>query len=221
MLISIFYGAKFMTMHNVGKACRVLISMAFLVPTAILAEENTTAKLETRIEVLEEKIEILEQLLKTAVLGTIFSTAPEIDNLDISSASSDSPVVEETIDPQQQEQEEYMAKIELYDLTAKYYETYRDEQTPGVSFKLKNTGARTLDRVQVTVYFLDDNAMVIHEDNFLPVLNNSWNSTGSPLRPNYIWQMERGKFYSSDSVPSEWKEGAVTAKVTEVEFHSD
>ncbi len=41
-------------------------------PTLALANEASTAKLEQRIEVLEEKVEKLEQLLKTAVLGAIF-----------------------------------------------------------------------------------------------------------------------------------------------------
>ena len=38
---------------------------------------------------------------------------------------------------------------------------------------------------------------------------------------NYIWQMERGKFYKADSAPSEWKEGSASAKITDIEFASE
>ena len=60
---------------------------------------------------------------------------------------------------------------------------------------------------------------MIAEEEFNPVLVTKYSfGNNKPLRPNYIWQQERGQFYQAKSVPSEWKEGAVKAKITDIEF---
>jgi hypothetical protein len=114
----------------------------------------------------------------------------------------------------------YLTNVVLYDLKAKYYETYLEKKVPGVEFKIKNKGDRTLKEVQVTVYFKDAKGTIIAEKEYHPVLVTKYSFGGDnkPLKPNYIWQMERGKFYKADSVPSEWKEGAVSANITNIEF---
>jgi hypothetical protein len=105
-------------------------------------------------------------------------------------------------------------------LKARYYTTYLDEKVPGVEFKIKNKGKRTLKEVEVTVYFKDAKGNVIAEETYHPVFVSefSFGRKNKPLKPNYIWQLERGKFYKADSVPDEWKEGAVSAKITNIEF---
>lgn len=118
------------------------------------------------------------------------------------------------------EKQAYLSKVSLYDLKAKYYETYLEKNVPGVEFKIKNNGDRTLKEVQVTVYFKDAKGTIIAEKQYHPVLVTKYSYTGDnkPLKPNYIWQQERGKFYKADSVPTEWKEGAVSANITNIEF---
>ncbi len=119
------------------------------------------------------------------------------------------------------EKQAYFSKVVLYDVKAKYYETLLKGRLPGVEFKIKNKGGRTLKEVEVTVYFKDAQGRVIAEEDYHPVLNTSLallSRDNKPLKPNYIWQMERGKFYKADSVPSEWKEGRVSAKITNIEF---
>ncbi len=115
--------------------------------------------------------------------------------------------------------EAYIPNVKLYDVTAKFWRTYSGRE-PGVEFKLKNEGDRTLDRVEVTVYFHDDSGAVIHEATYNPVLVTefAFGRDNKPLRPGYVWRHERGRFYKAASVPSEWKVGAVEAKVTAVEF---
>jgi len=113
----------------------------------------------------------------------------------------------------------YVGNLSLYDLQAKYYETYLDKRVPGVQFKLKNNGDRTLDKVEVTVYFKDASGSVVAEENFHPVLVTKYSlGDNKPLKPNYIWQLDRGKFYKAEAVPSEWKEGSVSAKITDLAF---
>ena len=117
------------------------------------------------------------------------------------------------------EKQAYVGNVELYDLKARHYETYLERRVPGVEFKLRNKGTRTLRKVEVTVYFEDASGAVIAEQQYNPVLVTKYSfGDNKPLRPNYIWQLERGKFYQAKSVPSEWKEGAVKAKVTDIEF---
>jgi len=48
-------------------------------------------------------------------------------------------------------------------------------------------------------------------------MNESY-SGNQVLKKNYIWQMEEGNFYKADGVPTEWQEGAVEAKVTNLKF---
>ncbi|TYO96769.1 hypothetical protein EDC39_11257 [Geothermobacter ehrlichii] len=114
----------------------------------------------------------------------------------------------------------YIKKVVLYDLKARYYDTFLEKKVPGVEFKIKNKGDKTLKKVEVTVYFKDANGTIIAEEDYYPVLVTKYSFGGNnkPLKPNYIWQMERGKFYKADSVPSEWKEGSVSAKITNIEF---
>lgn len=125
--------------------------------------------------------------------------------------------------PEGQDQENaiktaYIAEhLELYDVSAKYMDSLLNERVPGVFFKLRNKGERSLDMVEVTVYFKDVNGTVIAEDEYTPVLVSVFGDN-KPLKPNYIWQMERGGFQSADSVPSEWEEGNIVAVITEIRF---
>jgi len=113
---------------------------------------------------------------------------------------------------------EYMKKnVEVYDLEASYQDSMLDGRVPGVDFKVRNNGDRSLDTVEVTVVFYNEAGDAIAEDTFYPVIVTSYDSD-PPLRPGYIWQQERGRFYAAKSVPDEWKSGKVSAKVTRIEF---
>lgn len=116
------------------------------------------------------------------------------------------------------EEQKYIQLIDLYDFQAKYYDSLLDGRIPGVEFKLRNNGNRSLKTIEVTVYFKDSNGNTIYEENYIPVNTSSWLEPDKPLKPKYIWQMERGKFYQAKSVPDEWQEGKATAKITSIEF---
>lgn len=128
----------------------------------------------------------------------------------------------ETVAREQQREAEgaaYIGKIELYDIEVKYMDSVLDGRVPGVLFKLRNNGDRTLTRVEVTVYFKDATGAVIAEEDFLPVLVSSFSvRNNKPLKPGYVWQMEANRFMSAKSVPSEWDEGSVDVKITGVAF---
>jgi hypothetical protein len=119
--------------------------------------------------------------------------------------------------------QDYIKNLEIYDFKAQYRDSLLDGRIPGVEFKIKNKGTETLDEVKVTVYFKDAKGNTIAEENYYPVLVSKFNITSDnkPLKPNYIWQMERGKFYTAKSVPSEWKEGAAEIRITDLQFEGE
>jgi hypothetical protein len=118
--------------------------------------------------------------------------------------------------------QEYLKNLQVYDFKARYYKSLLDGRMPGVEFKIKNNGQETLDMVKVTVYFKDAQRKTIAEEHYTPVfVSDSSLSNNTPLKPNYIWQLERGKFYSAKSVPSEWKEGAAEIQITDIRFKGE
>lgn len=121
-------------------------------------------------------------------------------------------------------EESYISdSLELYDFEAKYFDAVLDGRVPGVTFKLRNKGDRSLEMVKVQVLFKDANGSVIFEEDYHPVLVSKYSmsrSDNKPLKPGYIWQQERGKFYVAKSVPTEWKEGAAEARIVEIRFEN-
>ena len=114
----------------------------------------------------------------------------------------------------------YIAQhLNIYDFKARKYDTY-EGPTPGVDFKIKNSGGRTIKRLELRVVFFDDQDKPIAEETFYPVSVGSFSmgNENKPLRPNYIWQQEDGKFYTAKSVPSECKVGNTKAEIVSVEF---
>lgn len=109
--------------------------------------------------------------------------------------------------------------LELYDFKASMTQSILDGKIPGVVFKLKNKGDKTLDEVVVTVYFKDGENKTIAEETYYPINTQStFDKNHGPLKPGYIWQMEPRKFYQAKSVPSEWKPGNAEAKITSIHF---
>lgn len=109
-------------------------------------------------------------------------------------------------------------KLKLYDFEARYFDAY-DGQKTGVNFKIKNNGDRTLNKVTVRVIFMDEAGKPIAEEDFTPVIVSEYSiGDNTPLRPNYIYQNERDKFWVAEHVPSEWKNGNARATITDIEF---
>lgn len=118
----------------------------------------------------------------------------------------------------EQEKQKYISEnMEVYDLEARYMDSWLDGRIPGVTFKVRNNGDRTLDSVEVTIEFLDAEGNPIAEEVYHPVIAGGY-SSDPPLRPGYIWQNERGRFYSAKAVPSEWQSGRARAFVTDIDF---
>ena len=96
------------------------------------------------------------------------------------------------------------------------------KEVPAVKFKIKNEGNKTLSKVKVTVYFKDSNDIIITEEDFTPVNVSSWSMDNKkPLKPNYIWEAEKGNYYTVENIPSEWETGNAVAKITDIEIKNN
>jgi hypothetical protein len=164
---------------------------------------------------------VLGWSLYGASLGTVMpQSAPAATSATNSQSGFELPGTEAK-GPTAEEAAYIKANLRLYDLEAKYYESVLDGKVPGVDFKIKNAGNRTINRIKVRVVFHDAGGSPIAEEEYNPVwvVEGSYSSdNNTPLRPNYIWQNEPDRFYSAKSVPSEWSEGKATATVTDIEF---
>lgn len=119
------------------------------------------------------------------------------------------------------QKESYISNyLDLYDVKARYMNSFYDREVPGVLFKIRNKGNKSLSKVEVTVYFKDAKGIIITEEKYYPIYVTEYSLTdgNKPLKSGYIWQMESGMFYSAKSVPSEWQEGSVDVKITDIQF---
>ncbi len=113
----------------------------------------------------------------------------------------------------------YIDKVKITEFTAERIDTYSGKDTPAVRISLKNNGDRSLSRVTVMVYFQDKTGNTIYEEDFTPVVVSKYSMTNNkPLKPGYVREMEKGKYYTIKSPLSEWDEGKATIKITEIEF---
>lgn len=88
-------------------------------------------------------------------------------------------------------------------------------QEPGVFGEVKNTGDRTLTKVEITIYFLDKQGQPIFEKQFPAVIvgSGAFMRDDKPLKPGYSQKFG----VKADDAPSEWAK-TVTVKITDVEF---
>lgn len=186
----------------------------------LLSADDGPAKTVAAISILLAIGVIAWTLFGSALKPAQVSDTSTANTLTASSADPDLPGTESE-EVSAEEAAYIRSNIRLYDFSARYYDSMLDGRVPGVDFKLKNNGTRTLNRVTVKVVFQDAQGKPIAEEEYSPVwvVENSFSTDDNkPLRANYIWQNEKGQFYTAKSVPSEWAEGKATATITNIEF---
>jgi hypothetical protein len=87
---------------------------------------------------------------------------------------------------------------------------------PAVFGTVVNQGGRTLTKVQVTVYFLDEHGIVIGEKDYHPVLvtTSAFSTDNTLLKPHYVKDFG---YIIKDAAPSAYA-GKVWAEVRDIEF---
>jgi hypothetical protein len=108
----------------------------------------------------------------------------------------------------------YLPKMELRNLSFEKGggSVFNREPVVFVKGEVRNTGDRTLTRVEVTAYLLDAADRPVGEDKCHPVLAGGFSDKG-PLRPNYVAPL----LCMFKSPPKEWAE-KVDAKITDLTF---
>lgn len=121
---------------------------------------------------------------------------------------------ETAISDEQKYINEYM---EIVSYRVKKYEKFTGELLPGLGeLSIKNKGGKDLKRVEVTVYFQDENGNNIAENNLLVI--GGLFSDPSTLKSNYSWKMESDKFYQLENLASEVDLSKNSIKITDITF---
>jgi len=116
-----------------------------------------------------------------------------------------------------EEKQAYIKKVILKDFKVSEGKKYGfGKAVPGVFGTIVNNGDKTLKKVEITVYFLNDKGAVIGEEDFHPVLVSEYSFGGDnkPLKPNYVKDFG---YSVEDSAPSSWSKKA-KVKITNIEF---
>lgn len=117
------------------------------------------------------------------------------------------------------EQEYIKSFMEIYEVDIAYHDFYLSDRAVGVRYKIKNKGNKTLSRVEVLIKYKDKDGLVIYENLLMPIFSSDWNFDDdvSELKPNYIYQMEKGKYTVDEKVPDEWA-GTYNIEISKIEF---
>lgn len=115
------------------------------------------------------------------------------------------------------EKQEYIKNVTLKNFKVSEGQRYSFSDPEQAIFgTIVNKGNRTLREVEITVYFLDKDGVVIGEKNYYPVLVTkfSFGDDNKPLNPNYVKDFG---YSVKDYAPSAWA-GKVKGEITDIEF---
>ncbi len=115
-------------------------------------------------------------------------------------------------------EEDYLKFLELFDVHAGYRPSFSEERVPGIDFKIRNKGDKTIDEVTVTIYFKDATGKRIAEEQFRPISALSFEPNHGPLKPGYVWEMEPGQFYRPKLAPRGWQDANADAEISSIHF---
>ena len=116
-----------------------------------------------------------------------------------------------------EEKQAYIKNVELKDFRVGEGQKYGfGDPEPGVFGTIVNNGDRTLKKVELTVYFLNEAGVTVGEEDYYPVLVTEYSFGGDnkPLKPNYVKDFG---YTVKDSAPSTWDK-KVKGKITDIEF---
>jgi len=108
--------------------------------------------------------------------------------------------------------------LELSDAKVSICQSY-DYSGPGlVDVAIKNNGDKTVNLIEVTVYFKDDKGAYCAERTYTIFNTQFFFDRNEPLKPNYSWQQPSDKFMKIESLTSDIDITNYEVKITKVEF---
>ncbi len=126
-----------------------------------------------------------------------------IGDLPITEKESIPDIQERTINTKQAYLEKYVVleSVKVGEGYGRYDTPGYDAKKPTVEGKIRNTGNKSLSRVEITVYFLNSIGQRISEKNYPVIIASSFMADSAPLKPNYV--RDFGYIVNEDA-PSEW-----------------
>lgn len=108
--------------------------------------------------------------------------------------------------------------LDIFEVKADWIDTFSDKHVPAIRYAVKNNGTETLTKIKVVVYFLDESGVPFQEEDYLPVfVTDSITNDNSPLKPNYTYRMDKGRWMTVPNLGDEWS-GKIEIKISDVEF---
>jgi hypothetical protein len=123
-------------------------------------------------------------------------------------ARTEGSTATDTVEPTNAAEQAYLSKVQVKNVRVS--QSYVGE--PGVFGEVKNTGERTLKKVELTIFCLDAAGKPVYEKTYRAVSDSAFNSDG-PLKPGYSRQFG----VKVDEAPCDWAKKA-DVKVTSVAF---
>jgi hypothetical protein len=100
---------------------------------------------------------------------SIFNHTTPSSGATASQATADAATSGQNAEPSAEELSYINQNLKLYDLKAKYFDSFGEGRVPGVEFKIKNDGNRTITSMTVKVVFYDASDKPIAEEEYHPV----------------------------------------------------
>ena len=116
-----------------------------------------------------------------------------------------------------QEQAEYIEDyLEFFDFHVRKMEDFDNKNRIGISLSVKNLGTRTIERIEIIVFFLDHHGNAFFEEDYAIVQAGF---DGSLLKPNYTSRMYPKSYFPLDGrlLGDEWS-GKAMYEIKEVTF---
>lgn len=108
--------------------------------------------------------------------------------------------------------------LQLFEVDAQRIDTFTKKNIPAIRYAIKNNGSEILTKVEVIVYFLDEDGLSFQEENYFPILvMDSIMSDNNPLKPNYTFRMDADRWMTVPNLGEEWS-GDIQLNIVDVEF---
>ncbi|MBN2382046.1 hypothetical protein JXQ70_04100 [bacterium] len=119
---------------------------------------------------------------------------------------------------------EYARLIDIALLNCRYLRKHMANRSPGLQFKIENKGARNVERLGLTLYFLDKTKNIIAEESITVISPEIPATTETPaqgtgsLKPKFVMRVPRdeSQHIEAAKVPSSWDEGQLDFKICEL-----
>lgn len=113
----------------------------------------------------------------------------------------------------------YFSKIEINNFKAERINTYTAKNVPAIRFDIKNVGEKTVNLIELTVYFQNKEGKTIFENKYYPVNTESYSSNvRQALKSGYVREMPRNQYYTLENTLSDWDVKNTCIEVTDLEL---